>query len=61
MITYINCRTQYGVETYDEVDSKDYPTNRARKAAVRELVRSYHVAGENVYTSTRCTKEWRDR
>tara|TARA_R110002167_G_scaffold187969_4_gene389355 strand:- start:249 stop:425 length:177 start_codon:yes stop_codon:yes gene_type:complete len=56
---YFNMKTQYGVETVDELDRKDFSGDRAFRVEARRLVSEYHLAGMNVYRSQRCTKEWK--
>jgi hypothetical protein len=60
MITYFNIRTAYGVETVDELDSKDFPMWKDFRKETFRLISEYHLAGMNVYTSSRCTKEWKN-
>ena len=55
---YLNLRTQYGVETVDQLDPKDFTTYKEFKAELRRLIGEYHLAGMAVYNSTRCTKDW---
>ena len=52
-MTYINCRTQYGVETVDE-----FSTRKEARAMLKEYIMS--APGMGYYLSQRCTKEWRD-
>ncbi len=57
MIIYINIKTKaYGVETVDELDSKDYP----KREDFREVIRT-SCAVNNGYASSRSTKEWREK
>ena len=58
-MVYFNMRTQYGVETVDELSRKDFNTYKAYRAEVKRLVAEYHMAGMNVYTSQRCCKDWK--
>lgn len=59
MIRYLNTRTSYGVETVDELDYKDFADYKAFKTELRRLISEYAMCGMNVYSSRRCTKEWR--
>lgn len=56
MIRYFNMKTQYGVETFDEVSQKDFDTYREFKAELRRLKACYIMAGMNVYISQRKAK-----
>ena len=56
---YLNMKTVYGVETVDELDPKDFNTFKEFRTEFLRLRREYHIAGMGVYTSQRCTKEWR--
>jgi hypothetical protein len=58
-IKYLNMRTMYGVETVTmlrEADCKNYKDFRQQ---LRQLVADYRMNGMNVYTSQRCTKDWK--
>lgn len=61
MKKYFNLRTSMGVETVDELSSKDFATFKDYRAEVRRLKAEYHLAGMNIYTSSRSTKEWANR
>lgn len=60
---YLNIKTVYGVETVDEfTPGNDAPNNpREFRKYVKEMVSQYRLSGQNVYTSQRCTKEWREK
>jgi hypothetical protein len=53
-------KTQYGVETVDQLDRKDFKSFREFREEARRLVKEYHIAGMNVYRSQRCTKQWKE-
>jgi hypothetical protein len=57
---YLNMRTNYGTETVDQVCREDWPTYRDFKKEVNSLIYNYRLAGMQVYTSQRCTKDWKD-
>jgi len=61
MITYLNLKTNHGTETVDQADRNDFETTKAFRTHVRELRREYSLAGMNVYSSSRSSKEWRNR
>ena len=58
---YINMKSSYGTETVDELNPNDFPSRREFSVELRRLVNEYRIAGMDVYTSTRCTKDWKDR
>jgi len=55
---YLNIKSQYGVETVDQLDSKDFKTYREFKAELNRLVSEYKLSGMNVYVSSRCDNTW---
>jgi len=57
-MTYFNMRTNYGVETVDELNPADFTTHKEFRRERKRLVSEYHLSGMAVYTSQRCTKEW---
>ncbi len=61
MKRYFNTREYNGIETVDELDSKDFNTNTEFYKEVRRLLNEYSLTGMVVYTSSRCTKEWRTK
>jgi len=58
---YLNMRTSSGVETVDEFSPEQGQNPKDFKKYVREMVAEYHLSGQPVYTSSRCTKDWRDK
>ena len=58
MIKYLNMKTNYGTETVDDLDSRDFQTPREFRAELRRLVNEYHLCGMNVYISSRPDKTW---
>ena len=61
MIVYINQKTTQGVETLYEINSNDYKTLRDFRKSIREDIENYAEAGEFVYSSSRCTKDYKER
>lgn len=57
-IKYLNVKTQYGVETVDQVESKDFKTYKEFRAEIIRLVSEYHLCNMVVYVSSRCDKTW---
>lgn len=60
MTRYINIRSNYGVETVDQLSIDEFDSYLAFNKELRRLVSEYRLAGMDVYTSQRCTKEWKD-
>jgi len=58
---YLNMRTSQGIETVDEFTQEAGQYWKDFRKYVREMVRNYQEAGMNVYRSSRCTKEWREK
>ena len=58
---FLNMRTAQGVETVDEFSPEENQTPREFRKYVNDMAREYHLSGQNVYQSSRCTKDWRDR
>lgn len=56
MIRYLNTKTNYGVETVETLDRKDFESGRAFKAELKRLINEYAIAGMQVYLSQRCAK-----
>lgn len=56
---YFNIRTNYGVETVDELNRSDFKTYSEYKNELRRLLNEYRLSGMNVYLSQRCTNEWK--
>lgn len=59
MKRYLNTRTQYGVETVDELDSADFETHAAFVHELRRLLFEYSLAGTSCYISRRHDKTWK--
>ena len=60
---FFNMRTADGVETVDEFTrGEDNPTDpREFRKYVNTVVGEYRLAGMNVYKSSRCTKDWKNK
>lgn len=58
---YFNMRTSHGVETIDQIDREDFKTYKEYRDEVSRLRSEYAMAGMNVYSSSRCTKEWKEQ
>ena len=57
---YFNIKTQHGVETVDCIDQKDFigKSHKEFRQEVRRLYEEYHLAGINVYISSRACKDF---
>jgi len=60
-VTYFNIKTNYGVETVDQISDNDFASYKEFIAEKKRLLKEYHLSGMNVYLSFRCTKEWRNK
>ena len=57
---YLNMRSNYGVETVDELSRSDFETTKQFYVELRRLISEYRLAGMPVYSSIRCTKDWKN-
>ncbi len=55
---YFNIKTNYGVETIDQLDRRDFSTYSEYIAELKRLKNEYRLAGMDIYLSQRATKEW---
>lgn len=58
---YFNLKTNYGVETVDQLDRNDFNSYGEFKTELRRLLNEYRISGMYVYISQRCTKEWSNK
>ena len=61
MIRYINMKGAEGIETIDEFNSMYFPSRSLFIKEVRRMVQEYRLAGMAAYSSSRSTKDWRER
>lgn len=61
MKRYLNMRSSEGVETVDELDSKDFKSPREFRAELIRLKNEYALAGMAVYVSQVPCRDWKDR
>ena len=62
MALYFNIKTEFGVETVDEISQEDFATRKEYMAELKAMRENYRmVYGGSIYTSQRSTKEWRER
>lgn len=59
-IRYINMRGPYGIETVDEVREVEHKDSRAYRKEINNVLRGYREAGAQVYSSQRCTNDWKN-
>lgn len=56
---YLNMKTSEGVETVDEFTREKGQSPIEFRKYISQMIREYHIAGMNVYKSSRCTKDWK--
>ena len=61
MKRYLNLKTNYGVETIDELNSNDFETLKAFRLELKRLVSENHSAGLLVYVSQKADKSWKKK
>lgn len=57
---YFNVKTEYGVETVDQLSRADFPSLKEYSKERKNMLEGYRNSGMNVYISSRSTKEWRE-
>jgi hypothetical protein len=63
-MTYLNIKTSQGVETIDELNEKDFKSYSEYRKELKRLISEYRLASNfysGVYTSQRCTKDWKKK
>jgi hypothetical protein len=55
---YLNYKSNYGVETVDCLDHKDFILYKDFKKELARLLHEYRLAGMDVYVSQRSTKDF---
>ncbi len=58
MIRYINAKTNQGVETLSQEDSKDYENKKLFWKELLQNCQDYQMSGHEAWISRRATKEW---
>jgi hypothetical protein len=61
MTIYLNMKTSQGVETVDEFTREAEQSPKEFRTYVSKMVSEYHLAGMNVYRSSRPTKDWANK
>lgn len=61
MKRYINIKNHGVVETIDEFDSNEFESYLDFKKEVKRVYKEYLIAGDNVYVSSRCDRDWRNK
>jgi len=59
MKRYINFKSDNGLETVDELNSKDFKSLKLFFKELRRLLFEYRLAGMNVYASQKACKNWK--
>lgn len=57
---YFNIRTVYGVETVDQFTKENEQTSKEFRMYVNSMLKEYHISGQNVYKSQRCTNDYKN-
>lgn len=58
---FLNIRTSQGVETVDEFTREEGQSPKEFRLYVNQMVKEYQIAGMNVYKSSRCTNDWKQK
>jgi len=58
---YLNMRTSQGVETVDEFTKEQNQSSKEFRLYTNEMRKEYQIAGMNVYKSSRCTNDWKNK
>lgn len=58
---YLNMRGSQGVETVDEFTREAAQSPKEFRLYIVEMKREYRIAGMNVYQSSRCTNNWKQK
>jgi hypothetical protein len=58
---YLNMRTSQGVETVDEFIKEENQSPKEFRVYVSQMATEYRIAGMNVYKSSRCTNDWKNK
>jgi len=53
---YFNIKTNYGVETVDSLNPKDFETYLTLRLEIKRILKEYRMCGMDVYVSRRCCK-----
>ena len=61
MKKYINIKSHGVVETIDEFDSNNFTSYLDFKKEVKRVYQEYILAGDSVYVSSRCDRDWRNK
>lgn len=58
---YLNYKSVYGIETVDEINIENFNNRKEFRNEINRLCKEYRMTGQDVYTSSRSTKEWREK
>lgn len=54
-------KSVYGTETVDELSREDFATFKEFRRELLYLLKNYRMAGMEVYSSQRCTNDWKNK
>ena len=58
---FLNMKTNFGTETVDEFTQEEGQTYKDFRLYVNQMVKEYHLTNQNVYKSSRCTNDWKNK
>lgn len=58
---FLNMKTNFGTETVDEFTQEEGQTIKKFRLYVNQMVKEYHLTGQHVYKSSRCTNDWKNK
>ena len=58
---YLNTRDYEGVETIAELVKEEGQSPKDFRLYINQMVREYQTSGINVYRSSRCTNDWKQK
>ena len=63
MKTYFNIKTSEGIETIDEINSRDFKTYKDFRIERQRILKEYKLSSNfynGLYYSQRCTNDWKN-
>ena len=58
MVSYINYKRDYGIETIEAIETTDYKSYKEFKKDLHSRLKNYRLMGMNCWISSRATKDW---
>lgn len=58
---YLNMKTSYGIETVDEFTREEGQSPKEFHKYVSQMISEYKASGMDVYRSSRCTNDWKNK